>query len=262
MISCYTVKKTLLDMGNFEVDGEYSDKTGGCFYSVSCPSITGLIRLSGEKARICSIVVQFSFLRLQHEINAHFPNWQFGNGCRILSIEDLEKVVIHANKLISTHPEWQALVESAEDFNPEFDALSSTEEELLCRVRVAQSIYRRGLENLWGGCCAVTGVSVRELLRASHAKPWAECATGTERISPYNGFLLVANLDALFDKFLISFDDDGIILISSTIPEKEWELIGISKSMRLRFVKPDHLPYLRWHQSKFFRVSQESKLEI
>lgn len=31
MISCYTVKKTLLDMGNFEVDGEYSDNTGDAF---------------------------------------------------------------------------------------------------------------------------------------------------------------------------------------------------------------------------------------
>ena len=44
---------------------------------------------------------------------------------------------------------------------------------------------------------------------ASHAKPWAECANDAERLDVFNGFLLVANLNALFDRFLISFDDTG-----------------------------------------------------
>lgn len=38
------------------------------------------------------------------------------------------------------------------------------------------------LRSLWGGCCAVTGIGVRELLRTSHAKPWSECARGAERV--------------------------------------------------------------------------------
>ncbi|MBN0787902.1 HNH endonuclease, partial [Pseudomonas aeruginosa] len=84
-----------------------------------------------------------------------------------------------------------------------------TEVERLVRQRVGQARYRDALLTYWGGACAVTGVAVTEALRASHAKPWAECADDAERLDAFNGFLLVANLDALFDRFLISFDDTG-----------------------------------------------------
>ena len=89
-----------------------------------------------------------------------------------------------------------------------------TEVERLVRQRVGQARYRDALMAYWGGACAVTGVSVAEALRASHAKPWAECTDDAERLDAFNGFLLVANLDALFDRFLISFDDAGHLLTS------------------------------------------------
>ncbi|MFN2857939.1 HNH endonuclease, partial [Escherichia coli] len=88
------------------------------------------------------------------------------------------------------------------------------EVERLVRQRVGQDRYRDALLAYWGGACAVTGVTVTETLRASHAKPWAECTDDTERLDAFNGFLLVANLDALFDRFLISFDGTGRLLIS------------------------------------------------
>src|SRR5947207_334981 len=39
-----------------------------------------------------------------------------------------------------------------------------------------------------------------------------------------NGLLLNAMLDALFDKFLVSFDDDGEILVSPTLLQSEYKL--------------------------------------
>ena len=46
-----------------------------------------------------------------------------------------------------------------------------TEVERLVRQRVGQERYRDALLAYWGGACAVTGVTVTEALRASHAKP-------------------------------------------------------------------------------------------
>ena len=48
--------------------------------------------------------------------------------------------------------------------------------------------------------------------------PWSESAE--HRLNPGNGLLLSPNLDALFDKYLISFEEDGNILISNKITTK------------------------------------------
>lgn len=62
------------------------------------------------------------------------------------------------------------------------------ETEEMRSVRLGQAIYRRALEQLWDGRCAVTGIGLRELLRASHAKPWAECETGRNASAPTTVF--------------------------------------------------------------------------
>ena len=142
------------------------------------------------------------------------------------------------------------------DFDPAMDSECNTEAERVEHVRVGQSLYRKRLEKLWDGACAVTGVSRPELLRASHAKPWAECDTGSERLNPYNGLLLNVALDALFDKFLISFDDEGRILISPELNQQELALVGIHPDLRMRKIEPQHKPFLEWHRERFNALSQ------
>ncbi|WP_425547923.1 HNH endonuclease [Actimicrobium antarcticum] len=61
---------------------------------------------------------------------------------------------------------------------------------------------------IWDSQCAVTSCGVSETLIASHTQAWAH-ASNEARLDPFNGFLLVANLDRLFDQGLISFADDG-----------------------------------------------------
>ena len=126
-----------------------------------------------------------------------------------------------------------------------------TEVERLVRQRVGQERYRDALLDYWGGACAVTGVAVTEALRASHAKPWAECADDAERLDAFNGFLLVANLDALFDRFLISFDDAGHLLTSTRLSQSDLPGLGIHSGMRLRWLASEHLHYLQWHRERF-----------
>ena len=135
--------------------------------------------------------------------------------------------------------------------------LAATEAPRVVRERIGQQRYRKALEQLWDGKCAVTGVSEPCLLRASHAKPWAECETGKERLSPFNGFLLNVALDALFDKFLISFADDGSILLAPSLKPEELAAVGITPELRIHGIRSEHLSFLSYHRAQFFKKGQD-----
>jgi HNH endonuclease len=116
--------------------------------------------------------------------------------------------------------------------------------------RLGQNDFRRALLKLWKSC-AICGCKIEAVLRASHIKPWS-ISTAEERLDPFNGLLLIANLDALFDAGLIGFDEEGGILISSTINPAEHENLGINPSMRLRKINAAHKPYLQYHRQYLF----------
>lgn len=128
--------------------------------------------------------------------------------------------------------------------------LGGTEVERLVRQRVGQQKFREAMLDYWGGACAVTGVALPEVLRASHAKPWSECSSEAERLDVFNGFLLVANLDALFDRFLISFDDNGLLLLSPRLSASDTSSLGLVPGMALRWLSNEHRTYLSWHRMR------------
>lgn len=130
--------------------------------------------------------------------------------------------------------------------------LGGTEVERMVRQRVGQQKFREAMLDYWGGSCAVTGVALPEVLRASHAKPWADCVSDAERLDVFNGFLLTANLDALFDRFLISFDELGRLLTSPTLATDDLQRLGVLPNMTLRWLAPEHQRYLTFHRSRFF----------
>ena len=99
----------------------------------------------------------------------------------------------------------------------------------------------------------MTRVRVRELLRASHIKPWSE-ATNAERLDPYNGLLLAAHVDALFDKNLISFADDGSLIRSPRIDEAVLAILGISKTAKICGLDKRHTGYLTYHRARLARA--------
>lgn len=129
--------------------------------------------------------------------------------------------------------------------------IKGTEVERMVCQRVGQQGFRQAQMDYWGGACAVTGIAIPEVLRASHAKPWAECASDAERLDVFNGFLLSANLDALFDRFLISFDEAGRMLVSEGIASQARERLSISQPLRLRWLAVEHLRYLGYHRLRF-----------
>jgi predicted restriction endonuclease len=82
--------------------------------------------------------------------------------------------------------------------------------------RVGQGYYRQKLIKKFNGKCAVTKNDVEEILIANHIVPWRH-SSDEERLDPDNGILLSPLYDALFDKHMITFGDDGSI---STVHKK------------------------------------------
>ncbi len=131
--------------------------------------------------------------------------------------------------------------------------ISSTERTAEVTQRVGQDVFREALQEYWDRRCAVTGLSLPPLLRASHSKPWAE-ASDEERLDVHNGFLLAVHLDALFDKGLITFLDDGALLVSGQVSAEDRDLLRLQPGIqRLRWVADGHRPYLAYHRDALFR---------
>ena len=80
---------------------------------------------------------------------------------------------------------------------------------------------------------------------ASHIVPWRS-SNDKERLDKDNGILLSPLYDALFDKHLISFQDDGNIIISQGIIDKELLLL-IDKNSKID-VSEGMKKYLRKHR--------------
>jgi hypothetical protein len=129
-------------------------------------------------------------------------------------------------------------------------SLRDTEKRLLVSARIGQGCFREALIKHWKGC-AITGLSNPMLLRASHIKPWA-ASTNQERLNPFNGILLIPNIDLLFDRGFISFDPKGKILISNALDKNELEQMGLEEGAQID-LELEHQVFLAFHRDNVFR---------
>jgi len=90
--------------------------------------------------------------------------------------------------------------------------VGETEVPATVTVRRGQQFFRQMVLNAFDGRCCVTGIDLRELLVASHIKPWG--AFPETRLDLRNGLCLSRLHDAAFDRGLIAFDDDCRLLLS------------------------------------------------
>lgn len=119
------------------------------------------------------------------------------------------------------------------DYHAETAGLGETEAERLLKQRIGQDRFRRALMRYWDGCCPLTGITEPGLLRASHIVRWADCASDAERLDVHNGLLLAAHWDAAFDTGLVSFADDGSVLVQDGLGDEA-----------LAVLRPDEVPRL------------------
>lgn len=142
-----------------------------------------------------------------------------------------------------------------------FEDIKGKEEELqkepkksrdaVIKARIGQGLFRERLVNHWEGC-AVTNCQNTDFLIASHIKPWRDC-NPHEAIDMANGLLLIPNIDRVFDKGFISFESNGEIIISPQLNDKDSQVLGISKSMKLRWCYSQHNHFFEFHRKNVFR---------
>ncbi|RSE30169.1 HNH endonuclease [Acinetobacter junii] len=113
--------------------------------------------------------------------------------------------------------------------------------------RIGQNIFRKELIKKFGHC-PLTGIRLNELLRASHIKPW-RISNDSERLDSSNGILLAAHVDILFDKGLISFDDEGNLLTKNNEVDNLLEQMNVQT--RKIELPQESKKYLKWHRDSF-----------
>jgi hypothetical protein len=197
-----------------------------------------------------------------------FKQLGYRNTISIITIEELQKEQYEAvlnraknspNVIISEATEEERTgytlanteeIELFEDINAllKTPTLDETVKERLQFSRIGQERFRKALITYWKGRCAITGFQDTRILRASHIKPWRAC-NNFERLDVFNGLLLIPNLDAVFDQGLITFDEQGKILISPSF-QAQASMLGIHENMRIR-LDERHQKYLDYHRDLY-----------
>jgi len=136
--------------------------------------------------------------------------------------------------------------------------------ERLVKTRRLQTFFRNAVLSGYENCCALTGISVPQILVASHITPRSEsegrCA------DPTNGLCLNVLHDKAFDRHLITFDENYRLIVSSLLKKgsiPEFQLANFTKlegtiiKLSHRFV-PDQ--YTLEEHRKAFITLQDKKV--
>lgn len=132
----------------------------------------------------------------------------------------------------------------------QYAAPNETERSGLVTSRVGQGAYRKRIIHRWEYKCAVTSFNKLEVLIASHIVPWSE-SNDEERLDVNNGLLLSPVYDALFDRNLITFENDGSIVLNDSIHMQAYASIGVSGKEKVRDLSKGNLHYLDRHRDRF-----------
>lgn len=146
--------------------------------------------------------------------------------------------------------EWQeAMPDARAQSEIEGDeTLSPTDKKQLIKARVGQGVFREkvcAVESV----CRVTGTNDPKFLIASHIKPWAE-SDNQQRLDGNNGLMLAPHIDRLFDRRLISFGDDGALILSPVLPASIRAAWGVEQKLPLKPFNAKQIQYLSHHRER------------
>ncbi|MGF9772386.1 HNH endonuclease [Priestia aryabhattai] len=125
-----------------------------------------------------------------------------------------------------------------------------SEKQYLRKVRTTQGKFRECLLKETP-TCKVCGMNIRELLVASHIKPWRD-SDDIERVDFFNGLLLCPSHNAAFDAGYISFDNEGNIILSNLLNKENKELLQLNENLKIK-LDSRHIYYMDWHLTNVFK---------
>jgi len=149
---------------------------------------------------------------------------------------------------LSDNKDLQAINSPIEPEQRPYKAPDRTSRKGLITTRVGQGYYRQRILERFNRKCAVTGADRIDILIASHIVPWRD-ASDDERLDVNNGILLSPMYDALFDKHLISFDDNGCIVLSEKLSSELKSQLKITGNETIT-VYPEMKKYLARHRAE------------
>ena len=131
---------------------------------------------------------------------------------------EYEQEVVVADRIVAQETNPQTISKKLIAY---FDITKEGEDQLsIAKRRKGQDYFRRMILANYGGRCALTGISVPQVLLASHIIPWADKSHKKDRLNPCNGICLSALYDKAFDKGLFTISpDDYTIQLSSALRE-------------------------------------------
>ncbi|MEJ7591179.1 MAG: HNH endonuclease [Planctomycetaceae bacterium] len=129
--------------------------------------------------------------------------------------------------------------------------LTETERAYIQKARLGQGQFRDLLLDAYGSTCPIVGIANTDLLIASHIKPWTVC-TNHERLDPNNGILLSALFDRLFDRGLITFNNDGTICPSPCLSPNDRAKCHLDQTAHLE-LSPESQRYMEYHRGCVYK---------
>ena len=95
--------------------------------------------------------------------------------------------------------------------------------DVLIKQRIGQYFFRISVLSAYENRCCITGLAKKDLLIASHIKPWKVSDAKTERTNPSNGLCLNSLHDIAFDRGLITLDNKYRVIISPQLKNVEMD---------------------------------------
>jgi|GEM_PF-1416465 len=187
-------------------------------------------------------------VELRDRLDAQGILWCIGGGWRDTKVPKSWKNDVEKRALAESTSYHADIVEL--DAEPNGKRRTPTEKLTLVKARRGQGKFRDGVIEVWGNC-ELSGCRDLDLLRASHIMPWKVC-NDLQRLDKFNGLLLSPNFDAVFDAGLISFSNDGTILISKFLTSGDRKALGLFSHLKLRSLRKSHLFYLEHHRKHVF----------
>jgi len=126
---------------------------------------------------------------------------------------DWQRLAFESERLLAKRQ--RRTVEDITQIDREGLPRAGKEREALVKQRVNQSFFRRAVLAAYGGRCCITGLSIPELLVASHIVPWSQ--DEANRVNPRNGLSLNALHDRAFDSGLMTITPDFRVKVSPTV---------------------------------------------
>lgn len=138
------------------------------------------------------------------------------------------------------------------------DIPSGKEREAVIKQRVNQSFFRSTILSSYNFRCCITGLSISDLLVASHIVPWAK--DERNRLNPRNGLCLNSLHDKSFDKGFITITPDFKIKVSEYLVDLKKENAATDLFLKYQnqsIILPDKfLPskdFLDYHHKNIFK---------